>query len=349
MPNKETAQERLCDWLKKNEGGAIALGANHPIPPLDDHIQFDEERHVYSVDGLEYRHSVTGFIKSFFEEFNERVTIDRIVGGKRWATDEDYAYFHMPPEAISWLWEENRDEASRLGTAMHAYIEHFYNGTFSTHLDADEMGEEYRQFHRFHEECVEGKLDAFRTELRAFSSDFELAGSVDMLYRRAGADEDDKTLVMYDWKRSKEIKSAAFDPRDFGKGPAQALSNCNQSHFFLQLNMYKLLIERATDYRIDEMYVACFHPNHKDYLRIPVPDMQETVRMMCEIRRCAMVKRDAVALEKGLATLAATSLGELGPSLLRKLKTRSLRLREKLCFASDAPGESLGAPLSDEE
>ena len=37
--------------------------------PRDKRIDFDETNHVYFIDGIPYELSVTGFIKSFFEEF----------------------------------------------------------------------------------------------------------------------------------------------------------------------------------------------------------------------------------------------------------------------------------------
>ncbi len=346
----ETAGQKLSAWLKENEGRATALKASHPVPRFDDCIEFDEKRHVYSVNGLEYRHSATSFLMSFFEEFPEQATIERIVESDRWHNDPSYRYYRMPADVIERRWEKIRTDASRLGTETHAYIEHFYNDTpLPPGLDAGVLGEEYRQFHRFHEEHVKGKLKRFRTELRAFDAEFELAGSVDMLYKRAGAEEGDMRLVMYDWKRSKEIHEKAFKRDDVGREPAHTLPNCKKSHFLLQPNVYKFLIERGTDYRIDEMYVACFHPNHKDYLLIPVPNLQETVGAMCELRRRALVKRDAIALEKGLSELAATPLGEVDPTLLRNLKKKSTRLREKLCPDSGTPEDPLGAPASDEE
>ena len=51
--------------------------------PLDSRIEFDEKNHVYYIDNVPYDISVTGFVKSFFEEFDTDDVIKKImINGK---------------------------------------------------------------------------------------------------------------------------------------------------------------------------------------------------------------------------------------------------------------------------
>ncbi len=328
MPRaEEPPLERLREWLRGPDPGL--LKSRHPIPRLDDHIAFDEGRHVYSVDGMEYRSSVTSFVHSYFDEFDEGRTIRRIVTGSRWEDDATYAYYRMPAEEISRRWEDTRNEASALGTTMHAYIERWYNGQRPADLDPASLGREYEQFHKFHADRVEGKLEPFRTELRLFDREFELAGSVDMLYRpaiRAPDGSDDDTLIMYDWKRSKEIRYHAFDPNDRGRDPVSAMPNCNFEHFCLQLNAYRYLLERSTTWKVKEMHVLCMHPNHPGYIRVRIPDHQKEIRAMCDARKRSLLREDAEQMDRALTRLASAPLGEFTPDLLQDARTRCDRI-----------------------
>lgn len=302
----------LYVWIKFNERNLGTLQNKHPIPEFDPYVSFDEEEHLYTVYGMVHRSSMTSFVHSFFEGFDQEGTIKRIVRSARWRNNPDYKYYQMSSEDISNEWKANGLDASFRGTIFHASCEYMYNGLNHALFEKRHLlGEEYTWFHLFHMLEVEGKLIPWRTELSVFDCNYEIAGQVDMLYYQKDR-TDDKELIMYDWKRSKEIKYEAFDKRDFGKGPCQGMPNSNLYHYYCQLNGYKYLIEKNTKYRIKEMYIAAFHPNHATiesrterskrdnipvsdvppYLKIRVPDLQKQIRVMMEIRRHNLIIGD---------------------------------------------------------
>lgn len=254
----------------------------HPCPEFDPFIAFDEPRHIYTVDGEEWRGSVTGFIHSFFPEFDEDGVIAKMMASHNWPRSR---YYGMTAEEIKALWEKIRNTACELGTEMHAYIEYFYNAR--TVVEQQLIINEYRTrefdlFLRFHNNCVQ-HLRPWRTELRVFDRQLQLAGSVDMLYLSPYHTEEQPRLIMYDWKRSKKIEY--HNPYANGKGPVSHLSDSNFWHYSLQLNVYKQLIERNTRWRVDSMWLGVFHPNQPDYRSIQVQDLTEEVQRMFEMRR----------------------------------------------------------------
>jgi len=279
----------------------------HPVPVFDDHVTFDEPSHTYYVDGEPMPHSATGFIKSFFPAFDADHVIAKMMRSPRWTPANQY--YGMTPEQIKAQWKEKGRAASESGTAGHAYIEAFYNRLprdgapktvpESTDADLDEWADAARRdgiaafagFVRFEREHVRPHgMVPWRTELRAFDRAAKLPGSVDMLYRAAAAsggdgddDDDEHTLYMYDWKFSKEIKR---DNRfESGMAPLAHLPNCNHSHYALQLNLYKYLIETHTAYRVARMCLVRFHTSLGDgYELIEVRDMRAEIVAMLAAR-----------------------------------------------------------------
>ena len=93
--------------------------------PRDKRIDFDEKNHVYFVDGTPYQLSVTGFIKSFFEEFDSDKVIQK--NYQKWQSDKGSKYYGCTAEEIKNIWKKNAEDASNKGNKLHKDIEAFYN------------------------------------------------------------------------------------------------------------------------------------------------------------------------------------------------------------------------------
>lgn len=289
---------------------------------------------------LIHRGSCTGIIHSFFPEFDSVASIRRISSESRWRTDRSYKYYQIAakhglqeriakahPEGwpatkeayaqcewakkyttafaklIKHEWDTISEDASTKGTALHAYIEAFYNGYVYPHDTPENMGPEFRQFHKFHREVIEAKgLEPFRTELTLFDRTDESAGQIDGLFRKKNRPADgseDNILYMLDWKRSKEIKMTSFTGTEYGYGPCHDQQVCNYETYSTQLNLYSGKIEKYTKYRIAEMYLAVFHPNQgEDYQCLPVRMLRKKCQLMCELRRHNLMMQDLATLQK---------------------------------------------------
>ena len=277
----------------------------HPVVEFDPHVVFVEdpelEIHDYYVDGRKWEGSTTGFIHSFFTEFDADKIIQTMQSSKSWGPK--HKYWGMTPDQIKQLWKDSNKDAAPLGTAMHAKLEKFYNipalfplrrpprELLLEHYTAEELDvPEFQQFLNYHEEWpLYRKWTPFRTELRVFDRALEIPGSVDMLYWSPRSTPENPLLILVDWKRSKEIKMKSFYNRatgkfPTGKGPCQDLHDCNYFHYSLQVNMYAALIERNTPYRIDEMYLGVFHPTAPNYKVHPVSRYFGVIFPMIQLR-----------------------------------------------------------------
>lgn len=227
--------------------------------PRDAFIQFEESTHVYTVHGDSTFMSVTTWNHHHFPKFDADKIIKQILSSRKHKDDPEYKYYMMTAGQIMDMWNANRDGAATSGTNMHYDIECYYN-----RMVVKNDSVEYRYFQNFLRENPD--LVPFRTEWTIYHEELKIAGSVDMVYENP-----DGTLLIYDWKRCKEIvKVNAYG----GKALTpciQHLEDTNFWHYALQLNTYKAIIEEKYGRKVVGLCLVCLHPNNADYQLIEVP------------------------------------------------------------------------------
>lgn len=242
----------------------------------DKHVHFDEPTHIYTVKGQTFGYiSVTKFLHEFFPHFDAEATIRKMMRSPNWPNSK---WFGMTAEQIKAAWDANGKEASGAGTAMHLAIEQFLNG--AAHLIPAEILEtaEWKYFQNFWKDHGHD-LVPFRTEWEVWSEEYRLTGSIDMIFYR----KSDDSYVIYDWKRSKQIKTT----NEFGgKGfyPLDHLPDCNYWHYTLQLNVYRWFLETYYGLKISDMYLIILHPDNKNYRRMQLNRLDEEVEDMMNSR-----------------------------------------------------------------
>ena len=250
--------------------------------PRDADIQFDEPTHVYTVQGSSKGIiSCTKFLHEFFGHFDAKGTIKKMMASPKW-TESKWYKPGITAKEIEEQWNANGREASGAGTAMHLAIEQFLNGSEHVILPHIKETTEWRYFMNFWREHG-ADLEPYRTEWEVWSEDHKLAGQIDMVYRR----KSDGKFLIYDWKRSKEIKTE--NKFQTGLPPIQHLPDCNYWHYTLQLNVYRWFLENLYGLVIDDMYLLVLHPDNKNYKRVRLNRMDEEVDAMLECRRRAVL------------------------------------------------------------
>jgi hypothetical protein len=210
----------------------------------DNNIKFEEKGHIYTINGKRGYTSVTTWIKQFFKKFDADKIINNMMKSANWNTSK---YYGMSPEEIKSLWNNNGDNAAKLGTDMHKMFEDYYNG-----INVNGSGIEFEYFQNFIKDNAD--LVPFRSEWLVYDEDLKLSGSVDMLFIN-----EDGTLSIYDWKRCKSLeKFVSYN--QFALDPISHIPDTNFWHYSIQLNTYKLIIERKYGYKVKDMYLICIHP-----------------------------------------------------------------------------------------
>ena len=259
--------------------------------PRDADIQFDEPTHVYTVQGSSKGIiSCTKFLHEFFGHFDAKGTIKKMMASPKW-TESKWYKPGITAKEIEEQWNANGREASGAGTAMHLAIEQFLNGSEKVILPHIKETTEWRYFMNFWREHG-ADLEPYRTEWEVWSEDHKLAGQIDMVYKR----KSDGKFLIYDWKRSKEIKTE--NKFQTGLPPIQHLPDCNYWHYTLQLNVYRWFLENLYGLEIEDMYLLVLHPDNKNYKRVRLNRMDEEVEAMlnCRLRAVKEGLKQAVVL-----------------------------------------------------
>lgn len=274
----------------------------------DDKINFVEKTHKYYIDGsCEGNLSCTGFIHEFFGHFDPKGILTKMrKNPTKWAQSK---YYGKTDEEIIKEWNDNGKTASEAGTAMHLAIEQFLHGAPEQIKPETFDSIEWKYFMKFWADCGDD-LEPYRSEWEVWtSSDIKLCGSIDMVFRR----KSDGKFVIYDWKRSKEIK--AENPFGNGLAPLEHLPDTNYWHYTMQLNVYKWMLERFYGLEVADLYIVIIHPDNPSYRRMRLNIMEDEVGDMIECRKRAVIAGCKVPVILPIPEMAEPLPEEKGKSL----------------------------------
>ena len=265
----------------------------------DVNIQFSEVGHKYTIgDGSVTYTSVTSFIKPLFEEFDADAVIHKMMTGSKWRNSK---YYGLTVEEIKSKWDLAGKEAAAAGTALHADIEHFYNGEQVANESV-----EFTFFMAFQSQCT---LTPYRTEWTIYDESSRIAGSIDMVFQRS-----DGQLEIYDWKRVKQIDTEN-NWNKWGRGPINHLPDTNYWHYALQLNMYKYILQKKYGVQVAAMYLIVLHPSKICFEKVEVLDLSSTVNdlmhqnMLCPPEFEATGSKSGTPLPANIVLKSGSALG----------------------------------------
>ena len=270
--------------------------------PRDDRIQFEEETHVYTIDGVRAGWtSCTGFLHNFFGHFDADAVIAKMMRSPKWPESK---YFGKTPGEIKKGWSDKGAASSAAGTRMHLDIERFYNGLplvwdgpNNRPVDVDSglrgleldgwtpnPGVEWSYFCDYQTKIGANFLP-YRTEWLVFDDEHKVAGSIDMVYMKP-----DGTLAIYDWKRIEELKTE--NQWQSGLGPVTHLPDTNYWHYSLQLNVYRYILQKHYGFVVSELALVVLHPSNKSWKVAKLNFMDEEVADMMAARARALTEND---------------------------------------------------------
>jgi ATP-dependent exoDNAse (exonuclease V) beta subunit len=249
----------------------------------DGNIEFFEKGHQYKVIDDTCYTSVTTFVHSHFPKFNPDMIIKSMMNGKNWGPE--HKYWGKSAEEIKASWSSNG--AATAGTNLHYQIECFMNNQdlrlpynhkelFDSYasnvssMDKIEKEIEWSYFIQFIKDFPH--LKPYRTEWIVYDEDVKIAGSIDMVY-----ENEDGTISIYDWKRSKEISSTKNYKKFAYTQCIKHIPHTNFWHYALQLNIYKTILENKYGKKVKELYLVRLHPNNtnESYELIKLPFLEE--------------------------------------------------------------------------
>jgi hypothetical protein len=238
-------------------------------------ITFEAGPHLYTIKGSEGKKftSVTTWNHSHFAVFDADAIITNMMKGKSWSKSK---YFGKTREEIKAGWDQGRDEAAGAGTNMHYQIECYYNTGVHSEASASESIE-YGYFKNFLKACP--GLKPYRTEWMIYDEELCLAGSIDMVYENT-----DGTLMIYDWKRAKDIVKASAFMKYAMTECISHIPDTNFWHYALQLNTYKAIVEKNYGKMVTKLALVCLHPSKRNFEVISVPVLGKEISALFSLR-----------------------------------------------------------------
>jgi hypothetical protein len=255
----------------------------------DSNIQFFEEGHQYIIltePDVKYT-SVTTWVHSHFPKFDADKVISSMMKGKGWK--EGHKYWGMNEEQIKSQWNSNKDNVSLAGTHLHYDIECFNNNNIINYPYTNK--ELYENYIMDNIESQKSKsiewnyyinfikdfshLKPYRTEWIIYNEDVKISGSIDMVYENP-----DGSLSIYDWKRCRNITRINTFNR-FALSPEIChLPDSNFWLYALQLNIYKYILEKKYDKKIQGLFLVQLHPENEEnnYELITIPNLSVEIR-----------------------------------------------------------------------
>ena len=249
--------------------------------PRDERIQFFEEGHIYDIDGDRSFTSATTLIGQFHEHFDAEKILEGIRKKGKFDNPRDPKYYGKNEEILKQEWAEAGRVGSSLGTIMHYNIECHANRNPFTCPDMKEIGYHYHKFIKEHQEPH--GLIPYRTEWFVFDESIKIAGSIDMVYQMNA--NDDTNLMIYDWKRTKEMSYKNNFTRAKMLFPFEEYPDTNYYHYCVQLNLYKYILETLYGKKVHKLCLVVLHEKNESYELHECIDLQDKIKEIVKMRK----------------------------------------------------------------
>lgn len=306
-------------------------------------FKFFEKDHHYECKGKRVGISVTRLIEEYCNEFNQQEVAEKVaeknlknyeyaktqlqlynpleIGGNDCLEryDELKKMLELPITVTDVLneWKYKNEFACAKGTTCHEYAQSLWSdGDFEPkviydvkYFEAVEKIQE--QAKNFYYDYI-GHLEHLFDELPIGSDEYNIASCVDHLFynKLTGG------IVLVDYKTNSILKGYNDDINDRKytkkmKIPLNKIEDDSLHHYYIQLNIYKFLIEKYTGLKVEEMFIVYMSENIENYEIIEIPYLKNEVEKILENRRVRNMNSLGILLMGGSGTGKSTSLRNL--------------------------------------
>ena len=219
-------------------------------------LVFNEEEHSYFVGDRQYI-SVSTQLKKFYEPFDA----DGIApfSAKKWNKQNP---FEKPKTAedLKAEWKAVSDKACESGTRVHLFGEEYPNLPEPSCKQEEAIVKYWKD--------LDPKYVVLELELQMYSPSLNYSGTGDIILYNT---ETGKVKIS-DYKSNKDLFNN-FKGKTMLE-PFTDLLDHALHHYYLQLNLYKMLLENMTDLEVESMEVIWLKEDEKDiYQTFEIPDL----------------------------------------------------------------------------
>lgn len=275
-------------------------------------FKFYPEDHHYEFKGKRVGISVTRLIEDYANEFDSQaiaeMVLEKNLKNYNYAKTQLELYYNNDLEHNKELqdmlklpitikdilneWEYKNKFACSKGSNGHNFAQSLWNGEKYVEESFDDS-EAYiqalekikgqaRQFHEDYKDTLEHLYDEFIVG----SEEYDIASAIDHLFINKLTGE----LVLVDYKTNSILKGYNDDGKNKRyiktmKVPLEHIEDVTIEHYYIQLSIYKYLLEKYTNLKVEEMFIVYFSENIYNYEIIEIPYLKKEVELILENRR----------------------------------------------------------------
>ena len=264
-------------------------------------FKFFEEDHHYEYKGERVGMSVTRLIEEYTNEFDAQAVAERVAEKQNISVQE-----------VLDEWEYKNKFACTKGSTCHEYAQSLWSGNEYKELKFDgsvnykvSVSVIQTQADRFYND-YQDRLEHLYDEYVVGSEEYDIASAIDHLFinKLTGG------LVLVDYKTNSDIHKNEKYAKNM-KVPLSHLKDFTLNHYYIQLSIYKYLVEKYTNLKIEEMFIVYFSENIDNYEIIEIPYLKDEVEEILENRRCKNMNGMGVLLMGSSGSGKSTSLRNL--------------------------------------
>jgi hypothetical protein len=255
-------------------------------------FKFYENGHYYTYKDKPISIGATGLIEQYTQDFDAQAVAERVAEKENKSVIE-----------ILNLWERKNKWACKKGSICHEYAQSLWNGNKFIPLSSKDIITITKQADKFYNDYKD-RLEHLYDEYVIGSEEYNIASAIDHLFinKLTGG------LVLVDYKTNSDIHKNERYAKNM-KVPLTHLKDFTLNHYYIQLSIYKYLVEKYTNLKIEEMFIVWFSENIDNYEIIEIPYLKDEVIRILENRR-----------EKNMNSVPVLLIGQSGSG-----KSTSLR------------------------
>lgn len=263
---------------------------------------FYPQDHHYEYKGQRVGVSVTRLIEEYTNEFDAETIAEKV------AIRDGKTIQEVLDE-----WKEKNEWSCKKGSMCHEFAQKIwksknrvdFEGEFSTYEQAEAVNRINNQAINFYNDYHD-RLEHLADEFVIGSDTYSIASAIDHLFinKLTGG------LVLVDYKTNSDIHKNEKYAKNM-KVPLSHLKDTTLNHYSIQLSIYKYLVEKYTNLKIEEFFIVYMSENIDNYEIIEVPYMEKEVEEILENRRIKGMNGIGVLLMGASGSGKSTSLRNL--------------------------------------
>jgi hypothetical protein len=262
---------------------------------------FFEDGHYYEYKGKRVGISVTRLIEEYCNEFDAETIAEKVAIKQGKTIDE-----------ILNEWKHKNKVSCEKGHFGHEFSQSLWSGNKYIENISPELIEVKELLKPIKKQAInfyndyKDRLEHLADEFVVGSEEYNIASAIDHLFinKLTGG------LVLVDYKTNSDIHKSEKYAKNM-KVPLQHMKDYTLNHYYIQLSIYRYLLEKYTGLEVSEMFIVYFSENIKDYEIIEIPYLKEEVIKILENRREKDMNSIGVLLMGASGTGKSTSLRNL--------------------------------------